>query len=111
MRRYVYRCSVCRTTSPVLFDLPDLADEGQAHRLALHGGHIPDEEIAGQIDRLGRWYAALSPLVALHARIADGLSDLHNEKTMGHYWWASIGAVLILAASAALVVAVFALAL
>ncbi|MFI5808399.1 hypothetical protein [Streptomyces sp. NPDC051561] len=111
MRRYRYRCSVCRTTSPVLFDLPDLAAEGEGHRLTLHGGHIPDEEVVGEVDRLGRWYAALSPLVALHARIADGLSDLHNEKTIGHYWWASVGAALILGAAAALVLAVIAAAL
>ncbi|MFC8009253.1 hypothetical protein [Streptomyces cinereoruber] len=102
MHRYRYRCTVCRTTSPVVLDPDDLEAEGTAHRQGVHGGHIPDDEIAGQIDRLGRWYAALSPLAALHARIADGLSDLRDEKTMGHYWWASAGAALLIGGTAAL---------
>ncbi|MCY0930874.1 hypothetical protein OTB20_32720 [Streptomyces sp. H27-H1] len=111
MRRYRYRCTVCRTTSPVVHQIHDLAAEGEAHRLALHGGHIPDDEAAGQVDRRGRWYAALSPLVAIHAHIADGLSDLHDTKTMGHYWWASSGAALILASAAALILTVVSAAL
>ncbi|MBT1183935.1 hypothetical protein HET69_07885 [Streptomyces sp. CJ_13] len=111
MRRYAYRCTVCRTTSPVVHQLPDLAAVGEAHRLALHGGHIPDEEAAGQVDRLGRWYASLGPLIAMHARIADGLSDLRDTKTMGHYWWATAGATLALSAAAALVLGVISAAL
>ncbi len=75
MRRYRYRCTICRTTSPVVLDPDDLDAEGDAHRQAVHGGHFPDDELAGEIDRLGRWYAALSPLARLHARIADHLSQ------------------------------------
>ncbi|MGW6247931.1 hypothetical protein [Streptomyces roseolus] len=111
MRRYRYRCTICRTTSPVVHQLDDLAAEGQTHRQAVHGGHTPDDEIAGQIDRLGRWYAALSPLIALHARIADGLSDLRDDKAMGHYWWATAGATLILGGSAGLILLVVSTAL
>ncbi|MFJ9188468.1 hypothetical protein ACIRQO_36130 [Streptomyces anulatus] len=42
MRRYRYRCTVCRTTSPVVHQFHDLAAEGTAHRQAIHAGHIPD---------------------------------------------------------------------
>ncbi|MFJ8982629.1 hypothetical protein [Streptomyces sp. NPDC102282] len=105
MRRYRYRCTVCRTTSPVVHELDDLAAEGATHRQALHGGHIPDDETAGQVDRLGRWYAAHSPLIALHARVADALSDLHDAKAMGHYWWATAGATVLLGSAAALTLA------
>ncbi|MEU0630611.1 hypothetical protein [Streptomyces sp. NPDC005989] len=104
LRRYLYRCPLCRTTSPVRFQLDDLAAEGNAHRQTIHGGHIPDDEAAGQIDRLGRWYVALTPLVALHAHLADALSDLRDPKAMGHYWWASAGATLTLGGAAALAV-------
>ncbi|MFJ5098990.1 hypothetical protein [Streptomyces sp. NPDC088557] len=102
MRRYRYRCTLCRTTSPVTLGAADLAAETEAHRQTIHGGHIPDDERTGEIDRLGRWYTALTPLTALHARIADELSDLRDEKTMGHYWWATAGAALLIAAGAAL---------
>ncbi|MFD3484929.1 hypothetical protein [Streptomyces sp. NPDC058665] len=102
MRRYRYRCTVCRTSSPVVHAIEAVAAVGEAHRQTLHGGHFPDDEMAGQIDRLGRWYAALPPLAALHARIADALSDLRDIKTMGHYWWASAGATLLLGGTAAL---------
>ncbi|MFE3074167.1 hypothetical protein [Streptomyces sp. NPDC059247] len=111
MRRFRYRCTVCRTTSPVVHQPDDLAAETAAHRQTIHGGHIPDDEIAGQIDRLGRWYTALTPLAALHARIADGLSDLHDEKAMGHYWWANAGATLLIGGSAALILLVVSAAL
>ncbi|MEU8764354.1 hypothetical protein [Streptomyces sp. NPDC048659] len=111
MRRYRYRCTICRTTSPVVLDPDDLDAEGNAHRQAVHGGHFPDDELAGEIDRLGRWYAALSPLARLHARIADGLSDLRDEKTMGHYWWASTGSALLIGGSAALIALVVTAAL
>lgn len=111
MRRYRYRCTVCRTTSPVVHQLDDLAAEGEAHRLALHGEHIPDDEAAGQVDRLGRWYASLGPLIGIHARIADGLSDLRDTKTTGHYWWATAGATLILGSAAALVLGIISAAL
>ncbi|MFG2716421.1 hypothetical protein ACGFX2_38760 [Streptomyces goshikiensis] len=111
MRRYVYRCTVCRTTSPVVHQLEDLAAVGENHRLALHGGHIPDDEAAGQVDRLGRWYAALSPLIAMHARIADGFSDLRDPKGTGHPFWASAGATLVLGSAVALVLGVLSAAL
>ncbi|AXU16804.1 hypothetical protein [Streptomyces clavuligerus] len=102
MRRFRYRCTVCRTTSPVTLGVADLAAEIETHRQTIHGGHIPDDEMTGEIDRLGRWYAALSPLAALHARIADEFSDFRDDKTMGHYWWATAGATLLIAGGAAL---------
>ncbi|MFE6270469.1 hypothetical protein ACFVQ9_17005 [Streptomyces goshikiensis] len=111
MRRYVYRCTVCRTSSPVVRQLDDLAAEGEAHRLALHGGHIPDAEAVGQVDRLGRLYASLGPLIAMHARIADGLSDLRDPKGMGYPFWASATATLLLGSAAALVFGVISAAL
>ncbi|MFB6507517.1 MULTISPECIES: hypothetical protein [unclassified Streptomyces] len=111
MRRYRYRCTVCRTTSPVVHQLDDLAAEGETHRQTLHGGHIPDDETAGQVDRLGRWYTGLSPLAALHAHLADALSDLHDPKAMGHYWWASTGATLTLGGAAGLILMLISAAL
>jgi hypothetical protein len=92
-------------------EIEALAAVGEAHRQTLHGGHFPDGEMAGQIDRLGRWYAALPPLAALHARIADALSDLHDIKTVGHYWWASAGAALLIVATPALTLLLVASAL
>lgn len=106
MRRYRYRCTLCRTTSPAVHELADLAAESNSHRQTIHGGHIPDDEIAGEIDRLGRWYATLPPLTTLHARIADALSNLRDPKTMGHYWWASAGATLLIGGSAVLMLLV-----
>lgn len=111
MRRYRYRCTICRTTSPIVHQPDDLTAEGDAHRQAVHGGHFPDDELAGQIDRLGRWYAALPPLAVLHARIADRLSDLRDEKAMGHYWWANASATLLIGGSAALMLFVVSAAL
>ncbi|MFF4390739.1 hypothetical protein ACFY0G_28730 [Streptomyces sp. NPDC001552] len=94
------------TTSPVVHHPDDVAVEADDHRQALHGGHYPDGESAGEIDRLGRWYASLGPLAAVHARIADNLADIQDPKGMGRPWSATAGAALILAAAAALVVAV-----
>ncbi|MEU8842673.1 hypothetical protein AB0D97_26660 [Streptomyces roseus] len=111
MRRYLYRCPVCLTTSPVAYGLDEVADEATTHRQAIHGGHFPDGESAGEIDRLGRWYAALGPLAALHARIADNLADLKTPKGVGHPLWASAAAALTIAAAAALVLAVLSAAL
>ncbi|WP_331726539.1 hypothetical protein [Streptomyces uncialis] len=111
MRRYRYRCTVCRTTSPVVLNLADLAAEGSTHRLTLHGGHIPDDEAAGEVDRLGRWYATLPPLTAMHARIADGLSDLRDPKGMGRPFWASGSAALVLGSATALTLLLIAAAL
>ncbi|MCY0947306.1 hypothetical protein [Streptomyces antarcticus] len=111
MRRYLYRCNVCSTTSPTVLHPDDLVAEGEGHRQVLHGGHYPDGESAGEIDRLGRWYASLGPLARLHARIADNLADLRDPKGMGHPLWASAAASLTIAAAAALVLAVFSAAL
>lgn len=106
MRRYRYRCSVCLTTSPTAFHLDDLTAEAEGHRKALHGGHFPDGEHAGEIDRLGRWYASLGPLATLHARLSDTLTDLRNTSDMGRPLWASATAALVIGGAAALVLAV-----
>ncbi|MEU9418413.1 hypothetical protein [Streptomyces sp. NPDC048272] len=111
MRRYLYRCPVCSTTSPTVHHPNEVAAEAIAHRQALHGGHFPDGESAGEIDRLGRWYASLGPLTTLHARIADNLADLKTPKGVGHPLWASAAATLTIAAAAALVLAVLSAAL
>ncbi|MFE2529042.1 hypothetical protein ACFXEL_32995 [Streptomyces sp. NPDC059382] len=111
MRRYLYRCNVCSTTSPMVLRLDDLAIEAEGHRQVLHGGHFPDGENAGEIDRLGRWYASLGPLARVHARIADNLADLRDPKGMGHPLWASAAAALTIAAAAGLVLAVLSAAL
>ncbi|WP_407842084.1 hypothetical protein ACE1OC_42795 (plasmid) [Streptomyces sp. DSM 116496] len=102
---------MCSTTSPVTFHSEDLAAEGAAHRQAIHGGHFPDGESTGRIDRLGRPYASLTPLTALHAQIADNLADIKDPKGMGHPWSATAGAALILVAAAALVLGVITAAL
>ncbi|MGW6866504.1 hypothetical protein [Streptomyces sp. NPDC054901] len=47
----------------------------------------------------------------MHARIADGLSDLRDPKGTGHPLWASAVATLTIAAAAALVLAVLSAAL
>lgn len=111
MRRYRYRCSVCLTTSPTVHGPDEVADEAAGHRQALHGGHFPDGESVGEIDRLGRWYASLGQLTALHSRIADNLADLRDPKGMGRPLGASAAASLALAAAAALVLAVLSAAL
>ncbi|MFG2236147.1 hypothetical protein ACGFNX_40195 [Streptomyces sp. NPDC048723] len=111
MRRYRYRCPVCSTTSPTVHHPDDVAVEAEGHRQALHGGHHPDGESAGEIDRLGRWYSSLGPLTALHARLADNLADIKDPKGMGHPWSATAGAALTIAAAAALVLAVISAAL
>ncbi|MGO4634971.1 hypothetical protein AB4225_29190 [Streptomyces sp. 2RAF24] len=48
MRRYRYRCTICCTTSPVVLHPDDLDAEGDTHRQAVHGGHFPDGEVAGE---------------------------------------------------------------
>ncbi|MCY0923565.1 MULTISPECIES: hypothetical protein [unclassified Streptomyces] len=111
MRRYLYRCPVCLTTSPVAHGLDEVDDEAAAHRQAIHGGHFPDGESAGEIDRLGRWYAALGPLAALHSRIADNLADLGDPKGMGRPMGASALAAFAIAAAAAIVLGVLSAAL
>ncbi|MFD9617861.1 hypothetical protein ACFWB2_11355 [Streptomyces virginiae] len=111
MRRYRYRCSVCLTTSPTVFRLKDLATEAEGHRQALHGGHFPDGEGAGEIDRLGRWYASLGPLATLHARLSDTLADLRSPVDMGRPLWASAVATLVIGGAAALVLTVISAAL
>ncbi|MDJ0384993.1 hypothetical protein [Streptomyces sp. G-G2] len=99
------------TTSPVAHGLDEVADEAVAHRQAIHGGHFPDGESAGEIDRLGRWYASLGQLTALHARIADNLADLRDPKGMGRPLGASAAAALAIAAAAAIVLGVLSAAL
>ncbi|MEY2227015.1 MULTISPECIES: hypothetical protein [Streptomyces] len=47
----------------------------------------------------------------MHARIADGLSDLRDPKGTGHPFWASAGATLVLGSAAALVLGVLSAAL
>ncbi|MFF4433033.1 hypothetical protein ACFYZ4_28235 [Streptomyces sp. NPDC001513] len=93
------------------FHLDDLAAEAESHRQALHGGHFPDEESAGEIDRLGRWYASLGPLTILHSRFSDNLADLRDPMGMGRPLWASGVAALVIGAAAALVLAVISAAL
>lgn len=41
MRRDLYRCPVCRTTSPLCRTRAGLKAEGESHRRVLHGGHSP----------------------------------------------------------------------
>ncbi|MEU6926021.1 hypothetical protein [Streptomyces sp. NPDC046631] len=85
----------------------------QGHGVARQPGREAPRksDAAGRIDRLGRWYTALTPLAALHAHLADALSDLRDPKAMGHYWWASAGAALTLGSAAALLVAFISAAL
>jgi len=101
MRRYLYRCPVCRTTSPVRFGPPEIAAEGEHHRQTLHGGHYPDGEKAGEVDRRGRWHADLGILAALNARLADTYADLRDPKDTGSPLWARALAWLTLTTSAA----------
>ncbi|MFF4286007.1 hypothetical protein ACFY0R_11865 [Streptomyces sp. NPDC001633] len=88
MRRYLYRCPVCRTTSPICRTPAELKAESAGHRAALHGGHYPDDEIHGEVDRQGRWYADLSLIAALQARLADAYADIPDPNGMGRRLWA-----------------------
>ncbi|MFF4950584.1 hypothetical protein [Streptomyces chattanoogensis] len=88
MRRYLYRCPVCRTTSPVCRTRAELNSESAGHRAAIHGGHFPDDEIHGEVDRRGRWYADLSLIAALQARLADAYADIPDPTGMGRRLWA-----------------------
>ncbi|MER0428836.1 hypothetical protein [Streptomyces microflavus] len=45
---------------------------GEAHRQTLHGGHFPDDEMAGQIDRQGRWWASAGATLLI-----GGTASLH----------------------------------
>ncbi|MFF8717521.1 hypothetical protein ACF07T_39915 [Streptomyces sp. NPDC015184] len=71
MRRYLYRCPICRTTSPLTHTPAALAAERDHHRQALHAGHHPDGEKAGEVDRRGRWHADLDLVARLHTRLTD----------------------------------------
>ncbi|WP_206433879.1 hypothetical protein, partial [Streptomyces sp. ADI95-17] len=76
MHRYLYRCPVCRTTSPVRHSPAALTAEGDHHRQALHDGHHPDGERSGEVDDLD--------LVArLHARLTDTYANIHDPKGSG----------------------------
>ncbi|MFE7808517.1 hypothetical protein ACFU51_28370 [Streptomyces sp. NPDC057430] len=88
MRRYLYRCTVCRTTSPVCFGTAELEAESDHHRDALHSGHYPDGERIGEVDRNGRWYADMRFVIALHTRLADNLADIRDPKGHGARLWA-----------------------
>ncbi|MCM2394340.1 hypothetical protein, partial [Streptomyces albipurpureus] len=99
MRRYLYRCPVCRTTSGVRFSPAESTAEGEHHRLQLHAGHYPDGEHVGEIDRQGRWYTDMGPLTALHTRLADTYADLRDPKGIGGCLWAAAFAWVTLAAS------------
>ncbi|WP_411121277.1 hypothetical protein [Streptomyces sp. x-19] len=101
MRRYLYRCPVCRTTSPVCWTRAELKAESDGHRAALHGGHYPDGEHDGEVDRRGRWYAELDLLTAIQARIADAYADLRDPDGMGRRLWAEALSWLTLTATAA----------
>ncbi|MFG2284825.1 hypothetical protein ACGFOU_01885 [Streptomyces sp. NPDC048595] len=111
MRRYLYRCPVCRTTSDIVHTVTDAENEAVNHREELHGRHHPDGQFVGEIDRRRRWYADLGLLAALHARIADGLADIRDPNGMGGRLWASVAAWLALIAGAASVLWVTATAL
>ncbi|MET9656809.1 hypothetical protein [Streptomyces sp. NPDC006510] len=100
LRRFLYRCPVCRTTSPVRFSPPEIGAEGEHHRQALHGGHYPDGETTGEVDRRGRWYTDLGRLAALHARLADTFADLRDPKGSGGRLWADALAWLTLSTTA-----------
>ncbi|GLW19711.1 hypothetical protein Stsp01_64540 [Streptomyces sp. NBRC 13847] len=100
MRRYLYRCPVCRTTSPLCRTPAELKAEGESHRHDLHGGHFPDGEKDGEVDRRGRWYDDLGWLTTLHARLTDAYADLHDPHGTGHRLWAGALAWLTLTAGA-----------
>ncbi|MFJ5802532.1 hypothetical protein [Streptomyces decoyicus] len=101
MRRYLYRCPVCRTTSPVCRSRAELKAESAGHRAALHGGHYPDDEVHGEVDRRGRWYADLSFIAAVQARLADAYADIPDPTGMGRRLWADALSWLTLTATAA----------
>ncbi|MEV8455535.1 hypothetical protein AB0467_28415 [Streptomyces sp. NPDC052095] len=101
MRRYLYRCPVCRTTSPLTRTPAALDAERDHHRRTLHGGHHPDDEKTGEVDRRGRWYTDLDPVARLHARLTDIYADLRDPKGTGSPLWARALAWLTLATGAA----------
>ncbi|MFF3787559.1 hypothetical protein [Streptomyces sp. NPDC001933] len=103
MRRYLYRCPLCRTTSPVRFSPPEIGAEGEYHRQALHGGHYPDGETTGEVDRRGRWYTDLGILASLQTRLGDTFADLRDPKGTGGRIWADALAWLTLTTGAATV--------
>ncbi|MFE3151175.1 MULTISPECIES: hypothetical protein [unclassified Streptomyces] len=80
-----------------------LAAERNHHRQALHGGHHPDGERAGEVDRAGRWYADLDLFARLHARLTDTYADVHDPKGSGAPLWARALAWLTLITGAATV--------
>ncbi|KPC61265.1 hypothetical protein [Streptomyces chattanoogensis] len=100
MRRYLYRCPVCRTTSPVCRNRAELTSESDRHRGILHGGHYPDGEKAGGVDRRGRWYADLGLVAAAHACLADAYADIPDPGGMGRRLWAEALSWLTLTATA-----------
>ncbi|MFD8826914.1 hypothetical protein ACFV1C_31740 [Streptomyces sp. NPDC059605] len=103
MRRYLYRCPVCRTTSPLTHHPATLTAERDHHRHTLHAGHHPDGEKAGEVDRRGRWYTDLDLITRLHTRLTDTYADIHDPKGSGAPLWARTLAWLTLTTGAATV--------
>ncbi|KIZ17363.1 hypothetical protein [Streptomyces natalensis] len=100
MRRFLYRCPVCRTTSPVCRNRAELKGESDRHRAILHGDHYPDGEKTGAVDRRGRWYADLGLIAAVQARLADAYADIPDPNGMGRRLWADALSWLTLTATA-----------
>lgn len=111
MRRYLYRCPVCRTTSSTVHTPRAAESEAAGHREQMHGGHHPDGQFIGEVDRRGRWYTDLTLLGRLHTRLADTLADLRDPKGTGGRLWAATLAWLTLTGSALTVLWVTAAAL
>ncbi|MER7761330.1 hypothetical protein [Streptomyces sp. NPDC097619] len=88
MRRYLYRCTLCCTTSPMCFGTAELDAQSNHHRAAVHSGHYPDGERSGAVDRTGRWYADMGPLTTLHSLLADAFADLRDPTGQGLRLWA-----------------------
>ncbi|QKW55045.1 hypothetical protein [Streptomyces buecherae] len=100
MRRYASRCPVCRTTSPPTTTPAAAEKEAHHHRQALHAGHHPDGQTTEELDRRGRRYATMSPLIATHARMSDTFADMRHHGGMGRVLWSEALAWLTLTSSA-----------
>ncbi|MEU2514731.1 hypothetical protein [Streptomyces syringium] len=90
--------SVCRTTSPVVHALGAVEKEANGHRQALHGGHHSDDQIAGEVNRRGRWHADLAGIATVHARLSDTFAGLRDPGGMGARLWADAAAWLTITA-------------
>ncbi|MFL4496523.1 hypothetical protein ACJ6WD_35575 [Streptomyces sp. VTCC 41912] len=101
MPRFLYRCPVCCTTSPLCPTAKAADAEGSTHRGQLHAGHHPDGETVGEVNRRGQWYATLGPLAGPRSRLADALIDARDPDGMGRPFWADVAADAILAGGSA----------